>query len=291
MRPDILKTQDEQVTSRRIDVSHRSLVLMKGADAVDFLQRISTNDVSPLKNGESVQTIFTNEKGRIVEVVAAVKSGGDVLLAGQSNQPTQLLQWLEKFIIMDDVNVASVTDDYHHELLFGQSEEKPLTAGTIEFKEIFGKNVLKHLLTPRTDSLRIPEVGLSRSYEDFRIERGIPAWPAELSGEYNPLEAGLGELINWTKGCYIGQEVIARLDTYKKVQKHLTIFECAKRPDSLPARIFRKENEAGLLTSITEEKRKNRFIGLGFLRSVVEKDADLELDGGSERIPVTIREE
>ncbi len=289
MPPDILKPQKEEVSSGRIDVSDRSLVLMKGADAEDLLQRISTNDVSPLKNGELVQTVFTSEKGRIVEVVAAVRSGEGILLAGQSNQSIHLLQWIEKFIIMDDVTVESVSGNYHHELLFGQSVEGPVTAGKIEFKEVFGKNVLTHVLTPRPDSAGFPEVDPPRSYEDFRIERGIPAWPGELSGEYNPLEAGLGALVSWTKGCYVGQEVIARLDTYKKVQKHLTILECAKRPDRLPARIVHKENDAGLLTSVTGGKRKDRFIGLGFLRSVLEKEADLELDIGSERIPIAIR--
>ena len=59
------------------------------------------------------------------------------------------------------------------------------------------------------------------AYEALRVGLGAPSYDRELSEAYNPLETGLWGSISFTKGCYIGQEVIARLDTYQKVQKHL----------------------------------------------------------------------
>ena len=68
----------------------------------------------------------------------------------------------------------------------------------------------------------------------FRVGAGAPVFGAELGEEVNPLEAGLWEAVSFTKGCYVGQEVVARLNTYEKVKRYLAklSFEEGEMPET-----------------------------------------------------------
>ena len=72
------------------------------------------------------------------------------------------------------------------------------------------------------------------AFQAMRMDYAVPVLGRELGDSYNPLEAGLNGSIDFSKGCYIGQEVIARLDTYQKVQKQLGAAEVLRRCPSLP---------------------------------------------------------
>jgi folate-binding protein YgfZ len=141
-----------------------------------------------------------------------------------------------------------------------------------------------------TELLRL---GYQRStferYDEYRIQHGIPVSPNELSVAYNPLEADLGGLISWTKGCYIGQEVIARLDTYKKVQKMLVGLEMAELPLALPTVLFFNEMECGTITSARRASETGKTIGLGYLKTGMNQDGNgfyFSLEG--RKIPVVV---
>ncbi|MBI2618687.1 MAG: hypothetical protein HYW57_01235 [Ignavibacteriales bacterium] len=271
---------------------------MKGPDCEDLLQRISTNDVLSLNSGHPVQTILTNERGRIIDVVVVVKlPHGDLLVSGQSTEPERVLEWLEKFIIMEDVRVTSVIREYRHVIVLGQPLKETAGKGIVEFKEALGKALLQHCIVPTAHWRQFLEDVLEKSaapmdrndYESFRIESRIPAWPFELSENFNPLEARLEQLVSWTKGCYVGQEVIARLDTYKKVQKYLTVLECSERPEEIPVRMFRREEEAGVLTSVAEGKGEEGVHGLGYVKSDVKPGEVLLVKSGSGTLEAKVR--
>jgi folate-binding protein YgfZ len=77
----------------------------------------------------------------------------------------------------------------------------------------------------------------------------VPAWPQEISPEHNPHEAALAPFIDWKKGCYVGQEVVARLDTYKKVQRRLVRLALSRAPEGETA-LFAGGEEAGRVSSV-----------------------------------------
>ncbi|HEX7573278.1 MAG TPA: tRNA-modifying protein YgfZ, partial [Bacteroidota bacterium] len=107
-----------------------------------------------------------------------------------------------------------------------------------------------------------------KAYEGFRIDRGIPAAPGELNDAFNPFECGLRDSISFTKGCYIGQEVIARLDTYGKIRRHLTrVASPARLPGPLPLLMLKNGAEAGTLTSMTEIPFGGKYLGLAVVRN------------------------
>jgi folate-binding protein YgfZ len=102
------------------------------------------------------------------------------------------------------------------------------------------------------------------TYEVLRVEWGVPA-RAELTLEHNPWEAGLGDAIHMNKGCYTGQEVVARLDTYKKVKQHLVglLFDGPVKPG---ATIEVQGRAVGNITSVALSPTLG-VIGLGYVRT------------------------
>ena len=103
-----------------------------------------------------------------------------------------------------------------------------------------------------------------------RIEQGVPAFGAELSESYNPLEAGLQHMVSYTKGCYIGQEVIARLTTYDKVQKRLVRLTWpADAQVDAGTKLMLDGRQAGVVTSAIRDPRTGYGLGLGYVRKAL----------------------
>lgn len=313
---------DQEVLERPkyVDVSNRAIVSLRGADAQDLLHRISTNDLSKLQVGEVVSTILTNERGRMVDVLSVAKVGEhDLLLCGHSTSPGGLKAWLEKFIIMEDVHVENVETEYSHYLLFdidaleGLADTTTLERGTLQedlslfglegrehgswFFEPWPKKPFIHLLLqkPQTDAMtRIVNrsgfiEGTKKEFDLFRVQNGIPEHPSELSPIYNPLEAKLAPLISFTKGCYVGQEVIARLDTYKKVQRILVRMEIGEQPDTLPAPIHSQKEEIGEITTHAFDEKASLHFVLGYIRlSAVQSSQQMWFVKGERHIRVRI---
>ena len=107
-------------------------------------------------------------------------------------------------------------------------------------------------------------------YEAQRIQYGIPAYGKEITDETNPLECGLEKYVNGAKGCYIGQEVIARLDTYDKISKHLAGLKIdGKLPDDFKPgeiKITSDNKECGYVTSASQSDIFGNT-GLGFIKT------------------------
>ena len=131
------------------------------------------------------------------------------------------------------------------------------------------------LIIPQGDLLLISEQLNSHgaewigedSWEMLRIKYAIPLFGREIGQEYNPLEVGLEKLIDFDKGCYIGQEVIARLDTYNKVKKRLVSLSIDSSYSCSPKQeIYLDGKVVGHITSIAMHPNGLEYIGLGFLR-------------------------
>jgi folate-binding protein YgfZ len=106
------------------------------------------------------------------------------------------------------------------------------------------------------------------AFDYYRVLNKVPKNPNEINDNYNPHEAGLLKDVSFSKGCYIGQEVIARLDTYDKVQKDLSKvrINCAENIN-LPAEFFNTDNElVGILTTAVKSLENNHFEGLAFIK-------------------------
>ncbi|HWP82061.1 MAG TPA: hypothetical protein VNN76_05355 [Bacteroidota bacterium] len=294
-------------------VTNSGVLLLKGKESLDLLHRLSTNDVLHLQVGKVIQTILTTEKGRIFDLMSIIrKTNDECLVIGHFRSGDELKAWLDKFIIMEDVLVTEVPNAQHH-IVWALNNVKEnasviLKGGTdnvrtIEnsfgevqaycFQSLLANGGMAHLVTVAVNEekeillrLGIRECG-QEEFDRFRITHIIPWRPNEISESTNPLEVNLTSLVSFTKGCYIGQEVIARLDTYKKVQKHLVRFECSRAPKTVPQAVFDGEEELGTITTAVAGVNQ----ALGFIRSSLSGRSLLHFENGGGSVEVTISDQ
>ena len=287
-----------------VDMSKRAMVLLEGAESLDLLQRISTNDVATLALGGAIQTVLTNEKGRIVELVTVLRRGqNEVLVVGHSEDPLIIKDWIEKYIIMEDIKVKVISANFIHLMAYDTTTNiktaklRLVSPDCTILEETLSEVVLTHVLVPKAlgDATInvLSEGGLAKRnrqhFEEYRILNGIPAFPTELSTLYNPLEAGLLHFVSFTKGCYIGQEVVARLDTYKKVQRQLVRMKMEDLPPELPEKVYFEGKEWGTITSALRLSGSRECRGLGYIKVGSEvSGARLYFLKGSEEINLTV---
>lgn len=309
------------------NISHFGLIELKGKDVLDFLHRISTNSVNDLKREGVTRTIFTTEKGRIIGLGVLLNfEDYQLLVCGRENKP-KVMSWIKKYVITDEVHVNDANSKYSLLELRGPQADSFITLVTGDmvndmepntFRIVQTENILFFLIK-LVDNMGRIKYWLLGDYENskklvnymlenkgvynftligedaynaYRIEQGIPVAPNELNDNYNPFEAGLNEYLDLKKGCFIGQEVIARLDSYDKVQKKLfgiTFSEQVKEGEQF---ILVDENgaEAGAVTSSVKSAKRNEYIGLAYIKKqyLNDKSKLAAKNSSSEVIPVEI---
>lgn len=274
--------------AKQYRLSSRRIYRLTGSEAVDLLQRISTADVSPLADKRPVATLLTNEKGRVVDLACVMpEQAGSLLLAGIGDEDGRIGKWLDRFIIMEDVKVADVTDAYASSVVYVERSDgrwmlPEITPGSL-VPVAMGRHRWGLAIDVRDDARGELRVVDEATFTRDRIASGVPWIPNEISDRRHPLEARLRPLISFSKGCYVGQEVVARLDAYRKVQSALTRFEGMLKPsESAPVSLQTSEGiEAGALTTVSFDSP--RASALGFLRiDLLKAGTTLWTHGGSE---------
>jgi folate-binding protein YgfZ len=295
-----------------IDRSYLDVARVFGKDAGDLLHRLTTNEMRHLQAGQSVVNIFTTAKGRILDVVQMLRREQDYLLITSPARAATVLQWIDKYTFVEDVRGEDLTKMYALFSVFGRVSKnfaglslEELPSQRFRVVRIGGAEAILHHtngIAPSGFNL-IVNVEAARAVWDFllhhaqpigfaayntlRVHEGIPAVDAEIREHINPHEAGLLGFINFEKGCYIGQEVIARLDTYDKVQRRLVGLEFENEAVPAPnSPLWAKEEEAGVLTSAVYSPLRRKAIGLGLVRrSFAEADQSLSVRQGGATLP------
>lgn len=284
-----------------VDLSARGRVRIGGRDRIDLMQRLSTNDLTGLGPGRGVQSLFLTSKGRIIELFDALAFEDHLELFLASSNAPALVEWIERYVFMEDVTAHDITPETSAFGLYGPRAAAALEragAGVVGLVDrgyrpavVGGAEVVVGAAEPiagsgyrvaghRADSSRVWQaladagapIGLRDAgatvLEILRVESGLPAAGHELGEEWNPLEAGLEHAISFTKGCYTGQEVVARLKTYKKVQRSLCGLrlagECIPRPGSP---VLAGGDPAGTVTSAVRSPALGTGLALAYVDS------------------------
>jgi len=280
-----------------VDRSAVGRLTITGDDALDLIDRLSTNALQDLEAGHGERTVLTSNKGRIVDVLFVLREAESLLvLTGPDNQE-KVSGWLDFYTIIEDITTRDITGETAMfslagpdapatlRALLGAQTEPPDADETIS--AVIG-GVQSTII--RTDFIGVPAYDMVVALTDgpkfrdtlletgaepagfdpteaLRVELGIPAFGKELGESYNPLEAGLLPLISFTKGCYIGQEVVARLNTYDKVKKRLVGLRWDG--DSAPEAgtpLLLEGKQVGVVTTVARSPRFAGVIGLGYVR-------------------------
>ena len=256
-------------------------VRMTGGTRVDFVQRMSTGDMRGLQAGEGRATVFTTPIGRMVDhtIVLALEDSL-LLLTGGGNQG-KLIRWLRKYIFFnDDVQLADETGALPMIGLFGEGADEWADGvqpgasqwslhqhrdGLVKARPLAGDGY--YWIGPNPPIAQ-PQLPIT-DYESLRIAAGYPAFPNEIGEDYIPLEAGLLSAISFSKGCYIGQEIIARMESRGQLAKKLVRLSVTNGGDGVQPgdRLLAQSADVGGLTSIAPSAAPGVALALGYVRT------------------------
>jgi folate-binding protein YgfZ len=234
----------QSVTSPTVARRPRAFLRVAGPDAADYLQRMVSNDVEALAVGEACDALLLTAKARVIAPLRVLRRGE------------------EDFLVLTEPELG---DTVRTQLLRTRFAAK----AEIEPEEHESWLVLggEEVLDDRPAGDEVGEEELER----WRIEAGIPRWGREIDGQILPAEAGLDEThISFSKGCYPGQEPIARQRYRGKVNRKLRVLDV--EGDATPGtELLLDGKKVGRITSSVPG------VALGYVRVEVPDDAQLEL--------------
>lgn len=233
------------------------LIRMTGNESVDFLHRITSNDFTAFTSGNIQKTLLITDKGRILDAVWVIHRGDHILMLTSSGMTSDVMQWLNKYIVMEEIELHDASAEYSVDIFFNQQNE-------FYQSDYFGFPASFRIAVPSEFISDELPASVMEEFELWRIWNGIPKAKKELVNEFNPLELNLWDWISFSKGCYIGQEVIARLDTYNKIQRCLYRISSEAKIDAEEILIDDVGAVIGRITSVAH--KENEYIGLAVIR-------------------------
>jgi folate-binding protein YgfZ len=299
------------------DEGDHARLWLGGDDRIAFLQRISTNDVR-LVPGQGVVTVLTSPTARIQAVLTVLAMPtGLLLLAGPGQGPAIFNTLRTQIFFNDKVALEGRGGALAQFNLLGPRAVDLLAqvAGPVDDLPLFGwrtvssagvdVTVQRHeglgsdgftLLAPSPAALAV-KTALRRAgavaldedaYHVLRVEAGVPAPGFELTEQVNPLEAGLRRFCDDHKGCYTGQEIIARQITYDKVTTHLVglLLGDMAAPE---AKVIAEGRQVGWVSSAVHSVALDRPIALAFVRRPHHEPGNpLEVQVDDRTVPATV---
>lgn len=285
-------------SSALIDLSFRSRLCLLGTDREKFLHGQVTNEILRLNVGQGTYAALVTSKGKIETDLFIYKLNDELLLDFEPGLAEKISARLEKYIIAEDVQIIDVTP--HYSLLSlqgprsGEALQSAALAASLPISPLgWTKETLPggdlyitangrygsagfDLFVPNSElqgiATRLSEhskwIGIDAT-EIARIENAIPRFGVDMDESNLAPEALAERAISYTKGCYIGQEVIARIRTYGQVAKALRLIQLPATPEALPQRLeklFQKGREVGYITSSTISPKHAAKIALAFVR-------------------------
>ncbi|MFQ5418867.1 MAG: YgfZ/GcvT domain-containing protein [Anaerolineae bacterium] len=283
-------------TAVLVDRSALGLLKATGDTRLDLIHRMSTQAVNGLKNGEGRATVLTTDIGRIIDRLILYVTGESVYMLTSENNSDAVARYLMRYVFfMDDFHLEDKSPNTAVLAVYGPQAGEKLSAAGIHFEEIplhhwrpvevGGKSAFLHRTDPVNEDgyfiichledktvicQHLIQNGIPLADEDtfeaIRIESGLPRFGRELTGDYIPLEAELWDDVSFHKGCYIGQEVIARMESRGQIAKKLVRL----RPSALVAagqEITAGGKKVGVITSAAVGP--DGVVALGYVKTAV----------------------
>lgn len=270
-------------------------IFMRGRDRAALLHRLSTNDIERLKPGEGTLTVLTTPIGRIIDLLTVHTLDDALLIITSPDQGPPVFGHLRRNIFFNDqVTLEPAGRTRAQIAVYGPQAESTLAQLTgaeirlplhgITSAILAGVNLLIARRKPiggDSFTLYIPSDGYdavhaallaagaatldAATLDALRVEQGYGAFGRELSQEYIPLETGLLDAVSFTKGCYVGQEIIARMESRGRLAKRLCGLRLSQ-PVAAPAKLQVDGKDAGDLTSAVVSPRFGP-IALAYVRT------------------------
>jgi folate-binding protein YgfZ len=279
------------------DLSSRAKIAVTGGDRVRWLNGMVSNNIRDLAAGHGVYAFLLNAQGRIQADLYAYQRGESLLVDVEAAQRDKILELFDRYIIADDVELPDISGKMSALGLTGPNarsiieragvavpglahlqfadvtwRQKPITV--VRSGEEVGESwqiwsspehigeLWDELVKSGTRPIGTAALNL------YRIARGIPQFGVDIRDRDLPQETGQSRALNFTKGCYLGQEIVERIRSRGAVHRQFTAFHVEGALPEPGAKIVAEEKEVGEITSsaILPLPSADRPVALGYLR-------------------------
>jgi len=285
------------------DISHLGRLRITGKDRISFLNGLLTNDVSQLKENGGQRTALLNSKARVLADLHLYTQPESLLIDTGESAALHVKEILDRFIITEDVQIQDSSQDLVHVTVQGpksaQAIKEVLGAEAQDLKQLEQKTLGPSIIISRDRTgqsgydiilptleaepvwqgflLHGGDIGLnpvgSQALEILRLEAGYPKYATDVDENTIILEAGFKDAINFNKGCYLGQEVVARATHIGRVNKQLVRLEVETKDSVSPrSKLTSDGREAGFITSAAFSPGLGKVASLGYANREFAKE-------------------
>lgn len=303
-----------------IERSSQGTIALTGGDRASFLHALLTNDIAPMPNGRGVYAAYLTPQGRMISDMRVIETGNRMLLAVERDVAAPLADRFDKLVFSEDVQAKDVTSDLSAIGVHGPSAARMIQQATgisvIDLVNQHDNITFESMTIVRDDAVGLPgydvyvaaaDAGMMRAKlvgagavsvseetgETLRIEAARPRFGVDMNTDTIPLEAGLeARAISFTKGCYVGQEVIIRVmhRGHGRVARRLVSIVVSN--DAVPARgskIQAGDRVVGEVTSAAASPRLGAPLALGYVqRDHAAPGTELTVGGSQARVYQTV---
>ena len=277
--------------------------VMSGEDALDLLQRLSTNGLLHLEAGKTTTTGLCNRNGRLLDLLVVWHLGEQLLLIGAEGQGENTrailhrsISWKEQVSVLDgDKGLQHITlvgpdaVEVARSFVGGLAESTCLEQNSAWFA--FGPQLCaEQSVNIACPTASLPDLiksltaagaveGGQQLWQVLRVEAGLPAGGTEISGAHIPLELDLWSSVDFNKGCFVGQEVLARMESRGKLARTIVGIRSDEQFKT-GVKLEGSDKIRGLVTSVASSPTFG-CIGLALLRpSSVQAGTTVSVQGG-----------
>lgn len=300
-----------------LDLSHLGRLSVSGRDRSSFLHGLLTNDIVNLKEYQGTRACLLTPKARVLADMYVHNLGDRLLLDTGESPSNRLKSTLDQFVITEDVRIEDSTDELLLLSLQGPKAADMIrqvlrtdvaTLPRIANQALGPSVIINHdrtgqggydIVVPRNESEYVWQAFIlqgvqpvgTEALDILRLEAALPKYGVDLDENTLVLEAGLKDAISFTKGCYMGQETVARATFIGRVNKRLAQLQ-AKASHGLGsgARLYGDNKEAGVVTSSAYSPASSGVVGLGYVQKDFAKEGtQLEImTADEERFPAIV---
>ncbi|MDP9266836.1 MAG: folate-binding protein [Acidobacteriota bacterium] len=294
------------------DLGRRAKLVVRGNDRVRWMNGMVTNNIRDLANDHGSYNFLLNAQGHILADMYIYNRGDHLLVETDLSQAATVLQLFDKYIIMDEVEVADlgaqltaigVTGSKAVEVLgtagFGVPVG-PLTAVTAAWNDSAATVIRKD--TPDTIEIWLAPVSAEslwnalvaagatpvgyEALELARVAEGTPRFGVDIREKDLPQETAQQRALDFNKGCYLGQEIVERIHARGAVHRSLAGFEIAEGTPQPGAKVSACGKDVGQITSVAQLPNGNRHtLALGYIRREAGKPgSEVEVEGTKARV-------
>ena len=297
------------------DLGWRGKLVATGADRTRWLNGMVTNNIRDLAVNRGNYSFLLNAQGRILGDLYAYNRGDYILIDTAAWQVPKLKDTLDKFIIMDDVEITDISEKLTSLAVQGPRAKEVLHDAGVKFADVDPMEVQDvtwndaglSITRMISDVAQTYEIWLSsgavgplwraligrgakpvgtQALEMFRVAAGVPQFGQDITERYLPQETAQDSALNFSKGCYIGQEIVERIRSRALLHRRLTGLVVEGLPPSTGAKIQLDGKDVGEVTSaISVPANRDLTLALGYLRTEAQLPGTaVRIDGSSAKV-------